>query len=149
MQVQEMLNQIIGSIVAYLPNIIGALAVLLVGWLIALIVSAVVRGVLQRTKFADKITGAMGAGVEEGDARNSAQVIGKGVFWLIMILVLIAFFQALRLTLVTDPLQRLMNQVFQFLPQFIFSGGGFAAHLAGQGFEFEPEVGWRLPDPTP
>ena len=122
MQVQEMLNQIVGSIVAYLPNIIGALAVLIVGWLIALIVSAVVRGVLQRTKFADKITGAMGAGVEEGNARNAAQVIGRGLFWLIMILVLIAFFQALRLTLVTDPLQRLMNQIFQFLPQLFGAG---------------------------
>ena len=122
MQIQEMFNQIIGSIVAYLPNIIGALVVLLVGWLIALIVSAVVRSLLQRTRLVDKISGAMGEGVEEGDARNAAQVIGRGLFWLIMILVLIAFFQALRLTLVTDPLQRLMSQIFQFLPQLIGAG---------------------------
>lgn len=121
MQGQETLNQIIGSIVAYLPNLIGALTILLVGWLIALIVSVAVRSVLKRTRLASKISGAMG-GVEEGKTRNAAQVIGKGLFWLIMILVLIAFFQALRLTLVTDPLQRLMNQVFQFLPQLIGAG---------------------------
>ncbi len=120
MQVQEMLDQITGSIVTYLPNFIGALAILIVGWLIALIVSAVVRSVLQRTRLADKITGAMGG--QEGKAKNAAQLIGKGLFWFIMILVLIAFFHALRLTLVSDPFQRLMNQIFQFLPQLIGAG---------------------------
>lgn len=120
MQGQDTLNQIIGSIVAYLPNLIGALAILLVGWLIALIVSAAVRSVLQRTRLAEKISGAMGG--EEGKEHSAAQVIGKGLFWLIMILALIAFFQALRLTLIIDPLQRFMNQIFQFLPQLIGAG---------------------------
>ncbi|MBU1055169.1 MAG: hypothetical protein KKC46_15310 [Proteobacteria bacterium] len=120
MVVKDMLNQIIGSIVAYLPNLIGALAILLAGWIVALIVSTVVRNVLQRTKLAGKISGAMGE--EESKAQSAAQVIGRGLFWLIMALVLIAFFEALRLTMVIDPLEQLMNHIFQFLPRLLGAG---------------------------
>ena len=119
---KEVLNQVIGSIVAYLPNIIAALAILLVGWLIAVIVSAAVRGLLNRTKLANKISGAMGRTGEDKEKHGTIQVIGKGLFWLIMIPVLIAFFQALRLTLVTNPLQQFMDRIFQFLPQLIGAG---------------------------
>ena len=119
---KEILNQVIGSIVAYLPNIIAALAILLVGWFIAVIVSAAVRGLLNRTKLANKISGAMGRSGEDKEKHGTIQVIGKGLFWLIMIPVLIAFFQALRLTLVTNPLQQFMDRIFQFLPQLIGAG---------------------------
>ena len=115
---KEILNQIIGSIGAYVPNLIGALAILIIGVIIALIISAIVRGVLQRTKLDNKIASWRKKGEEE-PSQDVARGIGKGVFWLIMILVLIAFFQALRLTLVTDPLNRLLSQIFTFLPQLI------------------------------
>jgi hypothetical protein len=115
---QETLNQIIGSIGSYVPNLIGALAILIIGVLIALVISAIIRGVLQRTKLDSKIA-IWRRREEEEPSQDVARGIGKGVFWLIMILVLIAFFQALRLTLVTDPLNRLLSQIFTFLPQLI------------------------------
>jgi hypothetical protein len=115
---QDTLNQIYSSIGAYIPNLLGAVVVLIVGVLIALIISAIVRGVLQRAKLDQKIAGWRDK-TEKGESRDVTRGIGKGIFWLIMILVLIAFFQALRLTLVTDPLNRLLNQIFTFLPQLI------------------------------
>lgn len=115
---QDTLNQIYTSIGAYIPNLLGALVVLIVGVFIALIISAIVRGVLQRVKLDQKISGWRDKKVE-GESHDVTRGIGKGIFWLIMILVLIAFFQALRLTLVTDPLNRLLNQIFTFLPQLI------------------------------
>ncbi|MCK5795519.1 MAG: hypothetical protein KAH12_12470, partial [Anaerolineales bacterium] len=118
---QEALNQILQTVGAYVPNLVGALLILIVGWLIALIVSAGVSGVLRRTKLADKVSGAFGEGQEE-KMQDAAKGAGKAAFWVIMIFVLIGFFQALRLTLVTDPLNRLMNQVFQFLPQLFGAG---------------------------
>lgn len=39
-----------------------------------------------------------------------------------MLLVLVGFFQVLGLTLVTEPLNRLLTQVFQFLPQILGAG---------------------------
>jgi hypothetical protein len=43
--------------------------------------------------------------------------VGRGVLSLLMLFVLVAFFQALGLTLITEPLNRLLNQIFQFAPQ--------------------------------
>ena len=45
--------------------------------------------------------------------------IGRGVFWVIMLIVAGAFFQALGLTVVTEPLQSFLNQVFEYAPRFI------------------------------
>lgn len=117
----DTLNQIIGTVGAYVPNLIAALVILIIGWLIALIASALVRGVLQRTKFDSKLASWRGEG-EGAEAAEVSKGIGRGVFWLIMIFVFIAFFQALRLTLVTDPLNRLMAQVMQYLPKIIGAG---------------------------
>jgi TRAP-type mannitol/chloroaromatic compound transport system permease small subunit len=113
---EQMLKEISESVAAYIPNLIGALAILIIGWIIALVLSAVVRSVFKRTKLDTKL--ANWAAVKEGqEAPDVAKGIGKVTFWLTMILVLVAFFEALRLTLVTDPFNRLMNQVFQFFPQ--------------------------------
>jgi hypothetical protein len=57
------------------------------------------------------------AGDRSAGAINLEQWIGRVVFYLLMILVLVAFFQTLGLTLVTEPLNRLLNQFFQFAPQ--------------------------------
>ena len=88
------------------------------GWLLALIISNIVRRLLKRTDLDNKIvrwvTGNKSPDVEQG--------IGKVVFWLIMILVLIAFFQALGLTIVTDPLNQFMSQIFQYIPQLFGAG---------------------------
>jgi hypothetical protein len=50
------------------------------------------------------------------------------VFYLIMIFVLIAFFQTLRLTLITQPLNQLLTQVFEYAPRLL--GGGLLLGLA-------------------
>lgn len=50
-----MFQQIILTLGNYVPNRVGALAVLIVGWLIALMVSAAVRSILRRTDFDERI----------------------------------------------------------------------------------------------
>ena len=40
----------------------------------------------------------------------------------LLLFVLVAFFQALGLTLITEPLNRLLNQIFQFAPQLAGAG---------------------------
>lgn len=114
---QENIDRITQLVVTYLPNLLGALAILIIGWLVALVVSAIVRSGLQRTQVITRITGK-----EAAEGSDAEQWIGKGVFYLIMLFVLVAFFQALGLTLLTEPLNRLLNQVFQFAPQLFAAG---------------------------
>lgn len=101
---------------AYLPNLLGALVVLIVGWLIAVIVSSVLRGALRRTNMDDRLARSL-AGGDAARPINAAEWISRAAYYLILLFVLVAFFQVLGLTVITDPLNRLLVQVFQFLPR--------------------------------
>ncbi|HVO94619.1 MAG TPA: hypothetical protein VMT22_17350, partial [Terriglobales bacterium] len=113
----NIIDQINQMVVGYVPHLIGALAILVLGWLVARILAAIVRGALRRTNVDNKLAHWLMGGavaVEDGIARC--------VFYLIMVFVLVAFFQALNLTLPTEPLNRLLNQIFAFAPQLIGAG---------------------------
>ena len=110
----DQINQILAG---YLPQLIGALAILVLGWLVARIVAAIVRSALRRTNLDNKLAQwLMGEAVAVEDG------VARGVFYLIMVFVLVAFFQTLGLTLPTEPLNRLLNQIFAFAPQLIGAG---------------------------
>lgn len=115
---QTILVQIYESVGSYIPQLIGALVILIVGWLIAFIISNLVRRLLKRTDLDNKLV----SWVTGEKAPNVEQGVGRVVFWLIMILVLIAFFQALGLTLITGPLNQLVSKILNYLPQLFGAG---------------------------
>ena len=115
---QNILTQIFEEVGSYIPELLGALVILIVGWLIALVLSNIVRSVLKRTELDNK----MAAWVTGEKAPNVEDGAGRIVFWLIMIFVLIGFFQALGLTLVTDPLDQLITQILLYIPQLFGAG---------------------------
>lgn len=118
---QVVLNQIIQVIGGYIPSLIGALAILVIGWLVALVISAIVRRALHRTEWDDRL--ARWIAGDEGAARiETERWIAKGVYYLIMLFVLIAFFQSLGLTIITEPLNQLLIQVFEFAPRVLGAG---------------------------
>jgi hypothetical protein len=114
----ERMAQLVGG---YIPNLIAALAILIVGWLVALILSAIVRGVLRRTTLDDRLARWV-MGEEAAEGIKVERQIGRGVYYLIMLFVLIAFFQTLGLTIITEPLNRLLVQVFQYAPRLLGAG---------------------------
>ncbi|MFQ5962398.1 MAG: mechanosensitive ion channel [Candidatus Methylomirabilales bacterium] len=113
----DQITQLIG---AYIPNLLGALLLLVGGWFVALLAATAVRGGVRRTgagkRLAQWIVG------EEARAGEVEEWIGKGVQYLIMLFVLVGFFQALGLHLLTEPLNRLLGQLFQFAPQLFGAG---------------------------
>jgi hypothetical protein len=117
-------SQLVTLATTYGIPVLKALAILVVGWAVAKGVSIGTKKVLDRTdidnKLADKLTGGKAAGValEAG--------IGRLVYWLIMLFVLMAVFQALGLTVVTEPINVLLTKIAGFLPQLLA-----AAVLAG------------------
>ena len=113
--VTEQVSQLVGG---YLPNLLGALGILIVGWLAALVVSAVVRGGLKRTTIDRRIAGWMGGSQGVGVERYA----GKAAYWVVMLFVLVAFFQALDLTIVTEPLTALLSQLARFVPRLLGAG---------------------------
>jgi len=113
---QSMMNEIFGSLGTYIPSLLGALAILVIGWLIALVISSIVEKGLRKGGVNERVSRL--TGVEEPEKRIDLEKgIAKGLFYLIMLFVLVAFFQALRISIITEPINRLLNQVFEFIPR--------------------------------
>jgi hypothetical protein len=121
MDIQSMYREIIRALGAYVPNIIGALAILVIGWLVALGASAAVRSLLKRTSIDNKIAGKI-FGDKAAESMNVERGCGKVVFYTIMLFVLVMFFDALKFNVVTEPINNLLNNLFAFIPQIIGAG---------------------------
>jgi len=121
-QINLALDQIVQSvgisIGAYFPNIVGALLVLIVGWLVALILAALVQGSLKATKMDNRIA-AWAIGEKGARSLQVERMVGKVVFYFTLLFVLVAFFNALELRVVAEPLSNLLNQVFEYIPRIL------------------------------
>ncbi len=109
MDVGNLINTVQGSLGNKLPGIAGALVILVIGWLIAVIVRAVLRRGL----------GAAGLNRRTNSGMDLESLIAKIVFWVIMAFVLLAFFNALDLQAVSKPLDALLSSIMAFLPKLI------------------------------
>lgn len=116
---QGVWNQITQVVGAFIPNLVGALIILILGLIVAWIVSAVVRAILRRTNLDDRIARWITGEKAEDKPMEVEGVVGRAVFWLIMVFVLLAFFEALGLTIITEPLNRLLSTIFAYIPQVL------------------------------
>ncbi len=109
--------QLIGeSMGGFLPFLIAALAVLLGGWIVAKILSSVVRRGLRRLRLGERLnrwTGGAGGAIDiEGG-------VARILFWIVMVVTLVGFFQVLGISVVTEPLNQFLNEIFAFTPQLL------------------------------
>jgi len=118
---QLILDQIAQLVGAYIPKLIGALAILIIGWLVARVVSAIVRRALRRTDLDNRLARWI-LGEEAAKAVEVERWTAKGMYYLIMLFVLVAFFQTLGLTIITEPLNQFLIQVFQYAPRLLGAG---------------------------
>jgi hypothetical protein len=115
------MNEISKVVGTYVPNLLGALAILVIGWIAARIIAALIGAALRRTELDNRLARWVAGG---GEAKTIPVEIwiSKGMFYLLMIFVLVGFFQALQLTLPSEPLNRLLIRLFQFVPQAVGAG---------------------------
>ena len=123
--VENFVKQTSGTVGAFLPNLVGAILTLLIGWLVAVVVSSVVTKLLKRTDVDNKIFGFL-AGGSNRQQFNSEKLVGNIVFWLIFLSALSMALTALNLTGAAQPLNNVLAQVYAFLPKL-----ASAAALAG------------------
>jgi hypothetical protein len=115
---QEMLNSIVEQALVRGPEILAALAILVIGWLVALFVALLVRMAMKRTQLGPRLAVWL-AGDDTEDPPQVEKWVARGVFWVLMLFVLVAFFEALGLRLITEPLNGFLVQVFEYLPNLI------------------------------
>lgn len=117
MEIKQSLQNGLDNLIGFIPNLIGFLVLLLVGYIVAKVVAGVVRKLLQKigldkqlheseaNKYVDRVL--PGASPSNGIARV--------VFWLIFVFFLFAAIGALKIPAVTT----FMNQVLAYLPNVI------------------------------
>jgi len=99
------------------PHLVTALIVLIVGWLVALIVASLVRRGLDRTDLGTRLAGMVGE--EKAKAVDANRWISRIVYYIILLFVLLAFFEILGLTVITDPINQLLTEVFAYAPRIL------------------------------
>ncbi len=114
----EILEQIKEAVRQFSPNLLGALLVLVAGWIIALLAAALTRRLLRRTQFDNQL--ARWIAGKEGPPNLPVEAwAGKGVVYAIMLLVLVAFFHTLELPVISEPLNLIVTSVTAYLPRVV------------------------------
>jgi hypothetical protein len=162
----EPVQGMVDEILAFLPNLLAAGLILLVGWFVARIVQRIVTNLLAAVGV-DRLSEQVGVAKALGKQKLSG-VIGLLLYILILIPVLIAALDALELEAITQPASDMLNTIFGALPALfgaflvlaiayivarvvaglitsLLAGLGFDTILARLGLGEEPEEGRWTP----
>lgn len=96
----------------YVPDIIGALLILLIGWLIAKGLKALVVRLLKKTNWDEKVFGS-------ANVKNTNVFLGNIVYYVVMIIVLLIVLEALGIKEVLQPLEQMVGKFLNFIPNLI------------------------------
>jgi hypothetical protein len=101
------------SLGAHLPSIAAGLAILILGWIVAVVARAGVRRGLGLLKLNAHIQ-------QSTESKMDAEsAIASGLFWLILLITLIGVFNALDLPLLSDPFRIMVGQIVAYVPRLI------------------------------
>ncbi|NJL44605.1 MAG: mechanosensitive ion channel [Leptolyngbyaceae cyanobacterium SM2_3_12] len=119
------LEEASGQLGQFLPSLLWAIVLLLVGWIVATIAALAVKGLLKRTNLDNRLASwAMGQ-----DPNRSIPIekwVSTIVYWVIFLFAIVASLNALNLAAVSAPLNNFLDQIFAYLPRI-----GGAALLLG------------------
>ena len=101
---------------AFLPSLVWAIVILIVGWIVATIAASLIKGLLKRTNLDDRLAN-MVMGRDTSLDTPIEQWVATAVYWIILIFTLVAFLNALNLEVVSEPLNDFLQEIFQYLPR--------------------------------
>jgi hypothetical protein len=106
----------------YLPKVAGALCILIIGWLSAVIVRAGVRKFLAAVKVNHRIAESTG---QRAQVEN---IIAGGLFWLFLLVTAVGTLNVLDLYAISNPLSSLVMRILDYLPNLV--GGAVLSLVA-------------------
>ncbi|MEM9803979.1 MAG: mechanosensitive ion channel [Cyanobacteria bacterium P01_D01_bin.56] len=102
----------------FLPGLLAAFLLLIVGLIVATIAKAFAKFVLSKTNLDNQLAAKAGIG-EDVPIENT---IGSVVFWVVMLFFIIAILNALKLDAVSQPISGLLQTVFEYVPRLAGAG---------------------------
>ncbi len=112
----EIFENFLNTIGSYLPGVLGAIAVLIIGWFIASGIAKLVYRLLKKMKWDDKLMSKANLDVD------SNKFVSKLVYYLLMIVVLMVVLEMLGVSQVLDPLKDMVGEFAGFFPNLIAGG---------------------------
>jgi hypothetical protein len=103
------------ELMTWVPKILGAIAILVIAWLVARAAKWAIAKVVDRVP-------ALKKHYEAEPGKTLGSLIGDIVFWLIILLGIMLALQPLRLGGVLDPVRQLTTNAFAFIPNVVGAG---------------------------
>lgn len=110
------LSQIMNQIQWTEADTITAIGILVIGWIVAWFISYIVVRLFKKTDIDNKIASWVTGNSQASQNLPVEKWISSVVFWVIIIFVLVAFFDKLKLTAVSEPLNAFLTEITSFLP---------------------------------
>ncbi|UGU15169.1 mechanosensitive ion channel [Sinomicrobium kalidii] len=95
----------------FLPNLLGALLLLIIGWLIAKGVKAIIVKLLRKTSWDEKLLGR--------SVKNTNVFVGNIFYYILMIIVLLIVLELLGVSQVLVPVENMINDFLSYIPNLI------------------------------
>jgi hypothetical protein len=113
----EPLKTMAEKIIALIPSLLGAIVIILLGWLLAKILKTALIKLLVAVRF-EKFSERSGLSrfLSRGDIKHSlAEILGTVFFWIILLFFIYVATDVLHWTLIRD----VINQIISFIPKLI------------------------------
>jgi hypothetical protein len=100
----------------FLPSLIWAIILLVLGWVVATVVAFAVKSLLNKTSLDDRLASwALGQSPDQN--MPVEQWVASVVYWVIFIFAIVAALNALELDAVSSPLNDFLETIFAYLPR--------------------------------
>jgi len=113
MDLSTLFNSLQDQLGQHLPGILGALAILIAGWIVAVLVRAGLRKFLNTVGINQRLS------ENTGQSVDIANGVSFSAFILIMLMTLVGVFNSLNLQAVSEPFNNLVNQVLGYAPKLV------------------------------
>jgi len=117
--ITQPLNSLLNVTFAYIPQLLGAVLLLLAAWLIATLLKKLILVFFNRTKLDEKLEEQAEPGREMVDLGSA---VAELVYWAVFILFLPAILSALAMGGLVAPIQNMVNIFLAFIPNLFGAG---------------------------
>ena len=111
MEMPDYLERLIHTISDSLPGVVGAVIVLIVGWLFAILIRRIVHGLMKKTEWDERLLG--------NTIVDTNKFIANLVYYILMLIILLIVLEMLGVSYVLDPIRNMLNEFLGFIPNIL------------------------------
>jgi hypothetical protein len=111
----EFLQPLMGTLGEFVPGFVGALFVLIIGWLVAKMVSRAIRRLIAATGISERVS-------RDGEGLKIEVIVSRFVYYLILFFVLVFVLNSLGYGAVLDPVKSMYDSLLAAVPNIIAAG---------------------------